>query len=333
MLEVALPFGVAAVAPPYVKRPPTTRRRTAGGDAPRTATGILDLPAELLEHILVHLQANQFSTVAATSRAIFSCCSSATLMQRIQLEPQEDSAFLPARRRLLHSLANAGNATAAYRLGVALSYHPTARLCDNQEGHGILRRLARRQDTPSSLRADAAFECWLLTRRLPDPESAVCPDDCGRAAGGDWLLELAISLGHSAACFGQQNVCSHERESQPDFRVSTEHAVMQTSLRGALQLHVPNPATTSVCRSPHCGRWGVRARARACGVQGPPALPRCQGMMAGDYRARYCSRFCQALDWPEHRLTCSMHAMAHTDLSPTGPLASAAAVASTSSAP
>lgn len=291
----------------------TRTRATTKAARAEANPSLLDvLPADLLEAIVVQLDADEFFGAASTCHAMSTLCSLPSLWKRVPLGVAEDPAFTPARRHLLHRLAGAGNATACYRLGVALSFHPTASAGDNDKGCALLRRLARQCDADDSLRADAAFECWLLTRRMPEPESPSSSDNDGSGSpigigsllGSESLLDLAASLGHNPARFGKHRPRSRDRE--PDFSVSSEYATMQNFLRQALQLHPPNLNTASVCRSPSCGRWGVRARARANGVVGPPALPRCQGMMPGHCRARYCSRFCQAMDWPEHRLTCSL---------------------------
>ena len=84
-----------------------------------------------------------------------------SLLARLTLADKEDATFTPARRRLLERLAKAGHAVARFRLGVALSYHPTAVEQDNVAGRAFLYSLARQQSAEPSLRADAAFECWL----------------------------------------------------------------------------------------------------------------------------------------------------------------------------
>lgn len=217
------------------------------------------------------------------------------MLARLSLGATEEAAFSSERRRLLERLAAAGNAVACYRLGVALSYYPTANQQDNEQGRVVLRRLAQSADAPDSLRADAAFECWLLMRRLPE-QAASCDD----------LLELAVSLGHTG---GRLGAFKHKSKtgckSQTDFSVSADCAAMQSFLCSALCLHPPNPQTASVCRNPSCGRWGVRARARANGIVGPPALPRCQGLQGGHCRAR-----CTPTHPPTHLHDCPAHTAA-----------------------
>ena len=271
----------------------TCRVRHAGGAG---SVGLLDiLNTDLVQHILQLLTCEDFFAAALTCREMHSVCTQTALIARISLGDTEDESFPPARRKLLTRLANAGNAAACYRLGVALSYHPAASMGDIELGREQLLRAIELAD--SSLRADAAFECWLLMRRLPDSHtSPVCSES---------LLELAASLGHSAARFGKPRPRKRDREAD-DFRVSTEYAVMQRFLVRALKLHSLDPQRASICHNPSCGRWGVRARARVHGVLGPPALPRCQGLTGGHCRARYCSRFCQAIHWKEHRKVCSL---------------------------
>ena len=145
-----------------------------------------------------------------------------------------------------------------------------------------------------STRADAAFELWLLTRRLPESV-----DRC------ESLLRLASAAGHNPARFGMHRTRSRDREPD-DFRVSVDYEATMACLAGSLDKTPTCPLATSQCRNPGCGRWGVRARARLIGLAGPPGLPRCQGLHGGHCKARYCSRFCQAIHWPEHRKECSM---------------------------
>lgn len=301
-----------------------SRRRTTSTRGSQSGLSLTDLGPDLLESVLVHLDAGEFFKVATTCRAFAALCRLPVLWTGLPLGTSEDAAFPLERRHLLERLVEAGNPAANYRLGVALSYHPTADVTDNEHGRMLLRTLASQQSAPASLRADAAFECWLLTRRLPEPASPSSDDGRlsailgggglftqGDLFSGESLLDLAASLGHNPARFGKHRPRTRDRE-PTDFRVSSEYAIMQDCLRRARDLHAPNTATASMCKSPSCGRWGVRARARANGIMGPPALPRCQGMMPGHCRARYCSRFCQAMDWPVHRLTCSLPAVGMT---------------------
>ena len=154
---------------------------------------------------------------------------------------------------------------------------------------GGIKLLRRAVDIGSvSVRADAAFELWLLTRRLPDSPGH-----------GEALLKLACSSGHNPARFGMHRTSSRDREPE-DFNVSVDLAATMCCLSDSLEANPTCPLTTSQCSNPGCGRWGVRARARLTGLVGPPGLPRCQGLHGGHCKTRYCSRFCQAIHWPEY---------------------------------
>ena len=192
-------------------------------------------------------------------------------------------------------------------LAVAMVYHPLMAKHEGGQGAGVeagtrlLRRAILCAEQGSPVRADAAFELWLLTRRHKDTS-----EEC------EALLHLASSLGHNPARFGMHRPRSRDREPD-DFRVSSDFAAVQHLLVGALEAVPLSPAAAAVCCNPRCGRWGVRARevrrreqAGLCGLAGPPGLPRCQGMHGGHCKTRYCSRFCQALHWPQHRHECSM---------------------------
>ena len=259
----------------------------------QSGLSLTDLGPDLLESVLVHLDAGEFFEVATTCRAFAALCRLPVLWTGLPLGTSEDAAFPLERRHLLERLVEAGNPAANYRLGVALSYHPTADVTDNEHGRMLLRTLASQQSAPASLRADAAFECWLLTRRLPEPASPSSDDGRlsailgggglftrGDLFSGESLLDLAASLGHNPARFGKHRPRTRDRE-PTDFRVSSEYAIMQDCLRRARDLHAPNTATASMCKSPSCGRWGVRARtgewhhgaARTAALSGHDAWP------------------------------------------------------------
>ena len=275
---------------------PLTRSRTRAQGRPSLVTF---LGIDAAECILQHLEADDYFAAAATCRALRQLALQPSLLARLPLGRTEDATFPPERQRLLARLADAGNASACYRLGVMKVYHPALinGATDQgpvwvEEGKSLLSRAIELDD--GSVRADAAFELWLLTRRLP-----------GSNERCETLLQIASAAGHNPARFGMHRPRSQSREPN-DFRVSDDFAAAQELLVCALVRDPPCPSTTSKCRNPNCGRWGVRARARLHGLSGPPALPRCQGVHGGHCKTRYCSRFCQAIHWPEHRKECSL---------------------------
>lgn len=295
---------------------------------------VVHLGTDALQCIFEHLDLASFFLTAVTCQALRHISQQRTLLARLLLGRTEPAVFVPARQQLLQHLAIAGNAAACYRLGVAKVYHPAlstmethnnqALLTSNssdgnaaasaaaaaigvttdggrtkavrvEEGKALLRR-AMELDT-GSIRADAAFELWLLTRRQPDA-SERCES----------LLSIASREGHNPARFSMHR--PHSNGGEPnDFRVSDDFAAAQDLLVSALLLHPTCLQTTFKCRNPKCGRWGMRKRARQPGLAGPPALSRCEGLHGAHCYTRYCSRFCQLIHWPEHRKECSLPAV------------------------
>jgi len=256
---------------------------------------LLELGPDILQCILQMLDCDAICSTATTCHMLQQLSAHPTVLSQLQLGPVEDPAMPDERRRLLARLAAAGNAAACYRLGLIRVYHP---LSEGGPGAGLesgIKLLRRAVDIGSvSVRADAAFELWLLTRRLPDS-----------LGHGEALLKLASSSGHNPARFGMHRTSSRDREPE-DFNVSVDLAATMCCLSDSLEANPTCPLTTSQCSNPGCGRWGVRARARLTGLVGPPGLPRCQGLHGGHCKTRYCSRFCQAIHWPEHRKECSL---------------------------
>jgi hypothetical protein len=254
--------------------------------------------------VLEHLDSLAFFQVAATCRALRRLCHQPVMLAQLPLGDKEDPRFsvFVERQRLLERLAASGNAVACYRLGIAKVYHPilhSSGFKGVEEGTALLRR-AMVLGEPE-VRADAAFELWLLTRRHPHPIDS-----------SESLLQTAIAEGHNPALFSVHRPRERQRELDC-FRVSGQFAAMQEFLVAALQATPTCPLSTSRCCNPGCGRWGVRARevrrlqeAGFDGALGPPGLPRCQGLHGSRCRTRYCSRFCQAMHWPEHRKECSI---------------------------
>jgi hypothetical protein len=93
----------------------------------QSGLSLTDLGPDLLESVLVHLDAGEFFEVATTCRAFAELCRLPVLWTWLPLGPSEDAAFPLERRHLLERLVEAGNPAANYRLGVALSP-----LCDRQ---------------------------------------------------------------------------------------------------------------------------------------------------------------------------------------------------------
>lgn len=226
------------------------------------------------------------------------------LLRALELEPVEDPAFHPARQAALARLADAGNPHACYRLAMGWAFHPRSlreRSAPMEDALHLLRR-AMELDVAPSLRADAAYELWLLTRRRTDLSEYSAH-----------LLALATASGNVPARFAAHR--THPEIRRPaTFETSPEYQAVQTFLvAAAFDASPMDPAHVAYCRNPGCGRWGVRAREvrrRADGglpvLHAPPSLPRCQGVAGASCRTRYCSRYCQAIHWPTHRAECGM---------------------------
>ena len=276
---------------------PPTRART------RTrahASPLLELPADLQHHILANLDPRSFYTAGSACMQLRAATSDDAVASTLTLDSEEPPAFTPAREALLRRVADAGHAAACYRLGLAYAYHPRPtqeRPAPLRDSAAMLNRAIELGST--TIAADAAYELWLLTRRLPTPTSS------------DHLLHFAADSGSRPARFAANRTRSSMRR-PGDFHVSVEFAVMQRFLVAAFEGAPLDTACFSVCRNPTCGRWGVRAREvrrqAELGLpaqQAPPGLPRCQGLHGKHCRTRYCSRFCQAQHWPEHMRECS----------------------------
>ena len=113
------------------------------------------------------------------------------VLAQLTLDQSEPPHFTPERERLLQRLAEAGNGAACYRLGLAYAYHPRPteeRSLPLEDSAALLRRAMEVGDT--AIAADAAYELWLLTRRLP-----------ASAKSSEELLAFAASAGHSPARF------------------------------------------------------------------------------------------------------------------------------------
>ena len=113
------------------------------------------------------------------------------MLAKLPLDETEPPAFRPERERLLVRLAGAGNGAACYRLGIAYAYHPRPtkeRPTPLEDSTALLRRCMEVGD--KSIAADAAYELWLLTRRIP-----------ASAASSEELLSFAAGTGHSPARF------------------------------------------------------------------------------------------------------------------------------------
>lgn len=279
---------------------PRTRARTSAAQSSSSSL-LLDLPADLQRHILSALDLRSYFFSGQTCMYLRETTNDSRLLATLTLERNEPAEFTPEREQLLRRLADAGNAAACYRLGMAYAYHPRPteeRRAPLEDSAALLRRTMEVGNTV--IAADAAYELWLLTRRLPTA-----------AASSEELLNWAAAAGQNPARFAAHRARSSSRRPS-DFAVSVDFAAAQRFLVAAFDEHPRDVTRFSVCRNPNCGRWGVRAREVRRrtdlgfpALQAPPGLPRCQGMHGMHCRTRYCSRFCQALHWPEHRRECS----------------------------
>ena len=191
------------------------------------------------------------------------------LLRALELEPVEDPAFHPARQAALARLADAGNPHACYRLAMGWAFHPRSlreRSAPMEDALHLLRR-AMELDVAPSLRADAAYELWLLTRRRTDLSEYSAH-----------LLALATASGNVPARFAAHR--THPEIRRPaTFETSPEYQAVQTFLvAAAFDASPMDPAHVAYCRNPGCGRWGVRARgapASRRGTSGPsrPTFP------------------------------------------------------------
>ena len=300
---------------------PTTRAAVRAANGAGGANRLLDLPPELVRHVLTQLELEPFFVAGACCKLLHETTHDPRLLASLPLEPVEPAAFEPQREHLLRRLADAGNGAACYRLGIAYAYHPRPtqeRPTPLEDSAAMLRRAMEvggsadqggdaggaagagrgaGAATSAGIDADAAYELWLLTRRLP-----------AAAASSESLLTFAAANGHSPARFAAHR--SRSSAKRPgDFVTSAEFATAQSFLVEAFKEAPLDSARFSVCRNPACGRWGVRARevrrrsdAGFPALQAPPGLPRCQGMHGQHCRTRYCSRYCQGAPANTHCL-------------------------------
>ena len=223
--------------------------------------------------------------VVSSRRSHVFVVSSLAVLASLTLDHCEPPAFEPRREALLRRLADAGNGAACYRLALAYAYHPRPteeRATPLEDSAALLRRAMSVGET--DIKADAAFELWLLTRR--QPTSAANPNS------SEDLLAFAASAGHSPARFAAHRSRSSNRR-PGDFSTSPHFAAAQSFLVAAFDDAPLDAARFSICRNPSCGRWGVRARevrrraeAGCAPLQAPPGLPRCQGMHGMHCRTR-----------------------------------------------
>jgi hypothetical protein len=178
----------------------------------------------------------------------------ATVLLNLQLEPRENPVFHPTRQAFLGRLADAGNAHACYRLAMGCAYHPRSlhdRASPLEEAMRLLRRAISIGE--ESIRADAAYELWLLTRRLPN--LADDPED---------LLTLAIATGSIPARFAAHRSRNGVRR-PVHFTISPEYHAAQEFLVAALDEVPFDPVRFSV---------SMRRTCRSGGFHQPAALGR-----------------------------------------------------------
>ena len=207
---------------------------------------------------------------------------------------EESSDWLESRQAFLKRLCDAGNAHACYRLAMAYAYHPQEVQRSLDSSLRLLERALELGD--EEMRADAAYELWLLKRRTSDDVQL--------------YLTQAVVANHRPARFAAHRSRSSTRR-PGDFTVSQQYQAAQLFLVAAQSGEPLMASRFSVCQNPACGRWGIRAREvrrrsdqELPPLEAPPGLPRCQGIFGMHCRTRYCSRYCQALDWPTHREEC-----------------------------
>lgn len=302
-----------------------TRRSRPAEETRSTSSATFDVfaSADIVSHVLSHLPAPEFAR-AANVCTLFReiTLTDKICLSRVSIGLEEPPEWHPTRQAFLQRLADAGNAHACYRLGLAFAYHPQEPRHPLADALKLLHRALELGDEET--RADTAYELWLLTRRLAQPGSAHSP---GAASAGssssssddaplytpedvEGFLEVALASDHRPARFAAHR--SRSRRAVPgDFDVSRHFQAAQLFLVAAQADEPLTASRFSVCQNPLCGRWGVRAREvrRRCAqelpaLQAPPGLPRCQGIFGLHCRTRYCSRYCQALDWPTHREEC-----------------------------
>ena len=252
---------------------------------------------DILSHVFSHLPARDYVTAAATSTTFQAVANERWLLASLDIGTEEARGFSASRQSFLRRLGEAGNGQACYRLAMAFAYHPHESQRSLEDSISLLERAITVGDDET--RADAAYELWLLKRRSMD--------DAHR------YLVQAVVADHRPARFAAHRSRSSARR-PGDFNVSRQYEAAQLFLLAA-QSDVPLMTSRfSVCQNPACGRWGVRAREvrrrydkDLPQLEAPPGLPRCQGIFGMLCRTRYCSRYCQAVDWPKHREECGAH--------------------------
>ena len=204
-----------------------------------SANIIVSIDNDAMAHIFSFLNPTDFFRSGATCTAFRTLTHMPSSLRNLTLEAAEDPQFLPGRQAALLQLADAGHGAACYRLALGCAYHPRSmaeREAPLEDAIRLLRRALVVGDEET--RADAAYELWLLTRRMPGL------DDSAEA-----LLAKAATDGHSPARFAAHRSRSSVRR-PGDFATSVQFEAAQAFLVAAFGDAPLDLARFSV-RAPH----------------------------------------------------------------------------------
>mmetsp|Transcript_1085 Transcript_1085/g.3304 ORF Transcript_1085/g.3304 Transcript_1085/m.3304 type:complete len:313 (-) Transcript_1085:11-949(-) len=276
---------------------PRTRPRV---EAPLRLTDLFD---DVLEQCLP-LQIADAARAAASCRALLRAWQRPSFARRLELPdtPMRADGALACLRRL----ADAGNPSARFRLGVARVYESSAAEAGEgyEEGLRLLKSLAEPppEENLGALRGDALFEIWHLTKDGDERER---------------LLRRAASEGHVASQIELHGTSKSHLQTLGLRRPLDVSGVFSPAWLTASENILASPsaerdreeatASRHYCDRPGCVRWRFRKREvrkrEAVGLTGSPYI---RLWKCGRCRcACYCSKACQTLAWPRpHREEC-----------------------------